>query len=157
MPRHATGNTYESHGRWYARITVGIGKRQSFALPTCANETAAAVRLAVLAAIAKDLRGAKVAPDLATQLLERAGTALEGKALAAVTKTAEALVKGEVRTKPTVAATFRDVAERWLSSNGPPSPQKFGPWRAADVAAGHVAPSLGSRDRVSEVGAGAGF
>ena len=88
MPRQATGNTYESHGRWYARITVAARKRQSFALPTCESETAANVRLAVLADMAQKLRAAKVAPDLAAKLLERAGEATTGK-LAAVTKTAE--------------------------------------------------------------------
>lgn len=115
MPRQATGTTYESHGRWYARVTVGTGKRQSFALPTCESETTADGRLAVLAAMAKTLRGGKVAPDLAVRLLERAGAAAEGKALAAIAKTAEALARGEVRAKPAAAVTFRDLAERWLS------------------------------------------
>ena len=95
MPRKATGNTYKSNGRWYARVTVDKAKRQSFALPTCDNETAADARAAVLASMAKDLRAAKVAPVDRAKLLESAGAATEGKALAE-------LVEGE-RAAPSVS------------------------------------------------------
>jgi integrase len=121
MPRQATGNTYESRGRWYARVTVATGKRQSFALSTCDNKTAADARASVLASVAASLRGkvgaGEVSADLAQRLLERAASAPEGKALVAVQKTAEALARGEKREAPAAAVTFRDVAERWLSGD----------------------------------------
>jgi integrase len=115
MPRQATGNAYETNGRWYARITVDTGKRTSFALPTCNTEPVANERAAVLAAMAQTLRAGKVAPDLAAKLLERAGSAADAKALAGMQKTAGALARGEARPKLGDAITFRDVAERWLS------------------------------------------
>lgn len=121
MPRQATGNAYQSRGRWYARITITTGSRQSFALPTCENETAADARATVLAGIAADLRTAMAAghasADLAERLIKRAAAAPEGKPLLAAQKTAEALSRGEKRGPDAAAVTFRDLAEQWLAGD----------------------------------------
>ncbi|MDC3958914.1 hypothetical protein [Polyangium jinanense] len=56
MPRLATGNVYERRGKWFARLTIGTKKRQSFMLETCKDERSAVARQAILAELAAKLR-----------------------------------------------------------------------------------------------------
>jgi integrase len=117
MPRKATGNVYESRGRWYARITLDKGNRPSIPLPTCADETAAEKRGAVLADLARRLRAERVPLAVARELVERAGKAEQGKALDKVLAAATAICSGEARPKvdPSKPVTFRQLGERWTS------------------------------------------
>lgn len=116
MPRAATGNVYESRGRWYARVTVAKGDRPSIPLPTCANEGAALARLAILADLAQKLRTAGQSKEITLGILERAG-ANDGRALDAVLRAAAAVCSGDAGPKrgAPAAVTFRDVAQRWVS------------------------------------------
>lgn len=50
MGRKATGNVYESRGRWYARVWLGNGQRPSVMLPSCTTEAEANARLTLAAA-----------------------------------------------------------------------------------------------------------
>ena len=54
MPRLATGNVYERRGKWFARLTIGTKKRQSFMLETCKDERSAIARQAILAELAAE-------------------------------------------------------------------------------------------------------
>ena len=119
MPRQATGNVYESHGRWYARVTLDKGKRPSILLTTCANETAAEARGTVLAGLAARLRASGVPFDVRRKILERAGEAAEGKALDKVRTAAAAICSGDARPMgdPSKPVTFRQLCERWTSGD----------------------------------------
>lgn len=117
MPRKATGNVYESRGRWYARITLAKGERPSIPLPTCADERAAEARGAVLADLAARLRRESVPLGTARELVERAGKAAQGKALDKVLSAAAAICSRDARPKadPSKPVTFQNVGERWTS------------------------------------------
>jgi integrase len=114
MPRQATGNIYESRGKWYARVAIGPGKRVSLALPTCGTTAAADARLVILAKLAAKLRAAGH-EERAQDFLERAAVR-EGRELASVLRLAEGLCRGDERAKragPVI--TVRDLGERWTS------------------------------------------
>ena len=57
MGRTAIGNVYESRGKWYARLSLGGGKRPNFQLPTCATEAAARTQLALMRELLERDRG----------------------------------------------------------------------------------------------------
>jgi integrase len=117
MPRKATGNLYENHGRWIARITLDATTRPKIALPTCATEEAAEARRAVLTEIAQQLRSANVPTNVSRTFLRHAAEAADGKALDKVRRTIDAVCSGEARpiNDPSKPVTFRDVGERWTS------------------------------------------
>lgn len=116
MARQATGSVRERSGVWYARVTIGPGKRPSFALPTCTTRAHALERLAILTDIVARLR-ATGHEALAVQFVERAA-ARDGKALAAVVDAVGRIVSGQAPVPSRGAqgvrpATFRDFGEDW--------------------------------------------
>lgn len=116
MPRKATGNVYESAGRWYARVALGPGLRPSIPLTTCATEEHARARLAILAELARKLRAAGQVAD-ARKILESAG-ARDGKDLAHVLAFVEALCESTFKAKTTTTistVTVRELGKRWTS------------------------------------------
>jgi len=115
MPRKATGNVYQSRGRWYARITLRPGTRANIALPTCTTEAEAHARLAILADLTAKLRGVEhVSSQVLRGLLERAG-AREGKALDDVLRAADMVASGQAAPRSAPWMTIRDLGRRWTT------------------------------------------
>jgi hypothetical protein len=48
MPRPRTGSTFQTSGKWFARVTLKAGDRPALSLPTCTTEAAATKRAALL-------------------------------------------------------------------------------------------------------------
>lgn len=116
MARATTGTVFESRGKWYARVSLGEGKRPSFPLPWCSSARQAGERLKVLAQIARDLRGSDAA-SIAEQVLADAANATTKPELAKVVELVARVAAGKL-TASSVAApgsTFGDVAKAWTS------------------------------------------
>lgn len=113
--RNGGGNVFESRAKWYARTSLGAGKRHCSALPLATNEEQARARAAVLASFALALRGAGFVA-LAPRILDDAGAADEER-LESIRSTVTRLVAGELRAPASVSAskTFGDVADAWTS------------------------------------------
>lgn len=111
MPRKPTGNVYESRGIRYARITIGPGKRLSFALEG-ATEAQAQERANVMADIAARLRRS-IRSDQAEKILKRAAM---GREMDAIERVVAALCRGELAPRLALAgSTYGDVARQWIS------------------------------------------
>ncbi|MDI1444709.1 tyrosine-type recombinase/integrase [Polyangium sp. 6x1] len=112
MPRLATGNVYERRGKWFARLTIGTKKRQSFMLETCKDEESAIARRAILAELAAKLRKCG-RDDIAPDIIKRAAVR-EGKALDEVRKAVEMIASGQVVQK-NKTPTVEEIGKRWTS------------------------------------------
>ncbi|MDI3291507.1 site-specific integrase [Polyangium sp. 15x6] len=112
MPRVATGNVYERRGKWFARLTIGTKKRQSFMLETCKDEASAIARRAVLAELAAKLRKCG-RDDIAPDIIKRAAMR-DGKALDEVRKAVDMIASGQVVQK-NLTPTIEQIGKRWTS------------------------------------------
>ncbi|WP_211365601.1 tyrosine-type recombinase/integrase, partial [Polyangium fumosum] len=112
MPRVATGNVYERRGKWFARLTIGAKKRQSFMLDTCKDEASAMSRLAILAELAAKLRKCG-RDDIAPDIIKRAAVR-DGKALDEVRKAVDMIASGQVVQKNRTP-TIEEIGRRWTS------------------------------------------
>ncbi len=112
MPRLATGNVYERRGKWFARLTIGTKKRQSFMLETCKDERSAVTRQAILAELAAKLRKCG-RDDIAPDIIKRAAVR-DGKALDEVRKAVDMIASGQVVQK-NLTPTIEQIGKRWTS------------------------------------------
>lgn len=120
----ATGNAFQSRGKWYARIPIGKGKRPAYAMPWASDDDdkEANARAAMMAKIAVLLRATKNdnAIALIPTLLQRAAVATDPKVLADIAGTVERLAGGKtVLPRPGAGRTesFEDVANAWTSGD----------------------------------------
>lgn len=144
MPAIAKGTTYQRAGKWFARVTIGPGKRPEFYLPTATTEEAARERTAVLAGLAALLRP-KASAEQVKALLERAATA-NGRGVQAVRAAAEAIASGKAKLPDDGDVTVARLAEQLRSGD---FTRRFPQYTtvAADheTLALHVLPVIGSK------------
>ncbi|CAN5519654.1 hypothetical protein BH09MYX1_BH09MYX1_00990 [soil metagenome] len=120
-PKHqARGNVYESRGRFFARISLGAGKRKTKLLSTCADEMTAEKRGQAIAAFVLKLRAAGQA-DMLERIVDVAAAADDAK-LAELDVIVDGIIAGTEKAKPKVAekgtvVTFGDVVDRWVSGD----------------------------------------
>ena len=118
MPRHATGQVLQYANGYSARIRVGDGPTGRVSFPIAARDRAAAEeRRQLLANMAKRLRGAAAASEIA-HLLEIAGQARSEKALSAARDAADAIASGKtMRAAAALAPTFEAFAKEWTDGD----------------------------------------
>ncbi len=117
MARATTGTVFESRGKWYARVSLGGGKRPAYCLPWCSSERDATARLAILAKMARDLRSAPDAAGIAERVLTDAASATTKPELAKVVELVARVVGGRLAAASVAApgSTFGEVAKAWTS------------------------------------------
>src|SRR5450432_1079149 len=99
MPRTLSGSIYESHGTWFASLT--LGKRKHFKLSTCHSERDADARRKVLIQIDGRLRAAGKS-ELSEALCRQAAESDERR-LASVVAIVDGVVAGTEREAPGTA------------------------------------------------------
>jgi integrase len=118
MARAATGSIYESHGAWFAVLTIAR-KRVHFRLAEAESSDQADARRRILADIAKKLKAAKKL-DLVEQVCREAG-AVEERRLGLILRLVEGLVSGSERVsaarqdKIDPAISFEEFGRKWTS------------------------------------------
>ena len=127
MARDITGNAYESRGKWYARVSLGVEiewkksrtRRPNVALAHCLDEATATKRATLIADCARSLVQANQLGYVANTIA-RLGEIDPGdaEALSKAVATVRAIVAGKIARSAPVAiggSTYGDVA-RMLTS-----------------------------------------
>jgi len=110
----AAGAVFHQNGKWYARITLEVGERRAFELPTVSDEKRARERAAVLAEMAGILRRAERL-DLAPKILARAASANE-KDLGPAREVVRGILNGNlVRELDREGMMFKQLGALWTS------------------------------------------
>ncbi|HLM71944.1 MAG TPA: tyrosine-type recombinase/integrase [Polyangiaceae bacterium] len=112
MAREATGTWFQRGSAFYARLSIGGGKRESFALPTARNERQAEQQTKLLAELVKTLRKHGHEESCERLVSQAAKGAREFQQ---VSLAVEQLCAGETEPIPSGAITFREWTEKWLS------------------------------------------
>lgn len=137
----AKGNTYFSCGKWYARVSLGGGKRRSVALPhVAAGDNATAQRRSkLMAELVRALRKSEQPQHIEAALAQVAAAADDARA-AKVEAFVSAICRGEYRERPTPIAegvTFTEVREMLtegkLSERFPDVVRKVGSEHSRDM------------------------
>ncbi len=117
MPKVATGSSFESRGKHYARTPLGKGKRHISPIPWATSKGEADKRAGVLAELANELRKVPDGPELAPKILDRAATSTDAAELRRVRELVSRITAGKVVANKVTApgSTFGDVANAWTS------------------------------------------
>lgn len=160
MGKTATGNAFQSRGRWYVRLRVGTAKgdRLALQLPATFDGPAAETRREILADAAKRLRAASVARERIVDYLERLAAA-EGKDVKTRLAAIDIIERRESAdtSKPGAETTYEQIGKAWtsgeLARQYPDHVRAKSAKTAADDAAlleRYVYPVLGPRFRAAD-------
>ena len=146
MRQDATGNVFESRGRWYARVSLGGGKRKAVLLPHCHDRASAEHLACFIAGLISQLRRSgklNAAIVDVEKIVREAADAADAHVLADLQQIVDEVCGGQaarVAGSPSPGTTFGELANAWTSEE------------LAKLYPSHVKRKKSEKSRQSDVG-----